>query len=157
MKNTQIVIDRTILADLDKIKTLIVGCNIFSEDIKTTHSALSDSLLLNVAKLNLDENITNLMRFAVGIAVEISPFLSEMHSHVNENHWGWKPVIVKIEGKNRAWSDVRSSEKQAACMIAVLTHQLKRDQIFHNGALAIESYQIQSGIWSDAEFPDIDE
>lgn len=157
MKNTEIILTRSMLTDLDGITSLIIACNNSAEDVKLACSLISDALLLNVMKLNLDEGIMNLMRFAVGIAVEISPLLSSIHENFNENHWEWKPVMIKVAGKDRPWSDVRPQEKQAACMVDVLMNQLKRDAIFRAGATAIEGYQLQAGIWASSEFPDIEE
>lgn len=154
----EIVLTRSDLSSIDEISELIFSCGQKGDkDMANVYGRLCDLFAENVKRLNLDEDILNLSRFAVGMAMEVSEFLLARGSRFSDaRHWEWRPVTVKINGANAGRSDVRSWEKQAACMIDVLLHQLKSDELFREGADRLINYQELNQLWTAADEPDID-
>jgi hypothetical protein len=143
----KLIINRKNLFKLAELTELIKKCASPAAATSSNYAVITAILLTNVEQFNIDEDVMNISRFAVGLATEISPHLLKQAKLFHNDHWEWRPVILKLDGKNHRTSDVRPSSKQAACMIDVLAYQLKNDPEFRDGIKKLEDWQIENELW----------
>jgi hypothetical protein len=147
-----IILTRQDILHLDEIAILIFECE-KNVDIDKIYQRLGNLIWDNVEKLNLDEDIMNISRFAVGLALELSEFLIKRE---RGSHWEWHPVEQKVNNQSRDNADVRSKEKQIAGMIDVLIFQLKNDELFRASVNVLKDYQDKHQLWTQDDEPMID-
>ncbi|MDQ1812131.1 hypothetical protein RBA41_02335 [Massilia sp. CCM 9210] len=133
--------------DMKLLRESIINLGYKGSDRDATYRLIADVLLRNIAKLDLDEDLYNLTRFAVGLTSEISPLLLSRES-LGTQHWAWRPVYTKLAGTNSLGSDIRPQTKQVAAMMRALSVQLTRDPLYAAGAGALERYITRNQLWT---------
>lgn len=154
--NRILFLTRSHLGNLDALSYLFHSCGDSGDDIiHEKYVGLTKLLGEYKLNLNLDEDLGNLCRFCVGLALEISPLLMSRGT-MGDEHWKWHPVEIKIKGENHRLSELRPIEKQLAGMVDVLVNQLGRDPYYHNAALALDKYLRINGLWTKDDISQIE-
>ncbi|ATE73190.1 hypothetical protein [Lysobacter capsici] len=108
------------------------------DQVKDRYLVIGDALYHSAQVLRLDEDYSNLLTFAVGVAEELSDVqLARALKFSNQRHWQYRPLILKSEAGNSPYSELVAEEYQKDAMIDCLLYHLIKDARFESGARAL--------------------
>lgn len=154
MNAKPIVLTGSDVQHLDRMQLALEECaHLADVELSARHALIGDLLLDNAMRLNLDEDISHLCGFARSAACEAMSAAVRDESFPH-SCWGpspWRkvpPFFAKIDGCNRASSDVRPAEKQKAAMVETFAEILRHDPLFAKGAQALISFTERHALWT---------
>jgi hypothetical protein len=145
---------------LDELLQVTSACSTASTpSIEAFYSRIGDILLENIRRLEIDEDMDQLMCFARSMACET------LSSEVRTKHFGascWlpdprencPPYTLKINGRNSAASEVRDESRQKAAMVHLFATHLMRDPAMVSSAEALFAHEDKHGLWTEQDFVD---
>jgi hypothetical protein len=155
MKLPLIVPTRNDVSHLEELASAVNRCaTARNEEIGAIYWAIGRLLLENVHRLNIDEDVQQLLFFARSMSCEM------LTPEVRAKNFGascWSvdrrencpPYVQKIEGRNRPTSAIQDQNRQMVEMVHLFAMHLLRDPARVASGQALLSYEFENGPWSE--------
>jgi hypothetical protein len=160
MSTRQILPAKADVTLLDELLAVTAACQVASApEMDALYPRIGGILLENIRRLDIDEDMDQLMCFARSMACEM------LSSEVRTKHFGascWlpdprehcPPYALKVNGRNNAASEVREETRQKVAMVHLFASHLMRDPALASCAQAIFAHEDKHGLWTKEDFVD---
>jgi hypothetical protein len=137
---------------VEKICSLLVLAKGSPSSIAEVYWSIGECLLMEARRIDLDEDINNLVNFSVGVSEMISPRMRQRVLDTGVKHWDERPLVFKVQGRSSSESDLRDKDKMKVAMIGVLAFQLSYDNEYQDVCRMLETFEKENELWVEDDF-----